>query len=430
MVTTMENSIRIPLNLPHTRVLKVSHQENGDWLIEVESTLNSTQCGQCGRDITKFHGLDKPIQLRHLPLFEVPVYLELRPKRYRCPFCKGNPTSTQTLEWYDPRSPNTKAYENWLLKILINSTITDTAHKLGVSPDIVTGVLKRQVATEIDWSAFQDLRVLGIDEISLKRGHQDYVCVITVPTESGVKLLTVLPDRKQESVSQFFASMPINLRRSVERVCSDMYRGFISAVREQLPHAKSVIDRFHVARLYRNCADAVRKREVRRLKKELSKSEYDALKGVMWVFRKKPDNLDEQEIQQLERLFTYSSTLETAWQLREELTEIFEGEYSKRGGKCAIRAWCKRVKASDIREFDSFLTTIDNWLDEITNYFLEGWSSGFVEGFNNRIKVFKRRCYGIFNVKHIFQRLTLDIDGYEQFELQPTLNMGGLHGNS
>ncbi len=426
----MENSIRIPLNLPYTKIVKVSNQKNGDWLIEVESTLTHTHCHKCGRKISKFHGLDKPIRLRHLPLFEVPVYLELRPKRYRCPFCSDQPTSTQKLEWYDPHSPNTKAYENWLLKILINSTVIDTAQKLGVSPDIVTGVLERHIAKEVDWSRFENLSVIGIDEISLKRGHQDFVGVITVPTQSGIQLLAILPDRKQDTVSQFFASIPIHLRRTVERVCSDMHRGFIFAAREHIPQAKVVIDRFHVARLYRNCADDVRKREQRRVKQALSKSDYEVFKGVMWTFRKNPDDLDEQEKEQLERFFEQSPTLALAWQLREELTEIFEGDYSKKGAKCAIRAWCKRVKASQISEFDSFLVTIENWLDEITNYFLEGWSSGFVEGFNNRIKAFKRRCYGIFDVKRMFQRLTLDLDGYEQFHSHSTLDIGGLHGNS
>jgi hypothetical protein len=68
-----------------------------------------------------------------------------------------------------------------------------------------------------------------------------------------------------------------------------------------------------------------------------------------------------------------------------------------------------------IREFDGFLNTLEHWLDEITNYFLERHTSGFVEGFNNRIKVLKRRCYGIFDVKRLFQRLTLDVNGYERF---------------
>jgi transposase len=59
--------------------------------------------------------------LRHLPLFEVPVYIELRPKRYRCPHCDGT-TTTQPLSWYGRRSLHTKAYEHWLLRMLIDSS--------------------------------------------------------------------------------------------------------------------------------------------------------------------------------------------------------------------------------------------------------------------------------------------------------------------
>jgi len=54
-------------------------------------------------------------------------------------------------------------------------------------------------------------------------------------------------------------------------------------------------------------------------------------------------------------------------------------------------------------------------MDFITNYFVDRNSSGFVEGLNNQIKVIKRRCYGIFNVGHFFQRLTIDLRGYELF---------------
>ncbi|MCX5965017.1 MAG: transposase, partial [Cyanobacteria bacterium] len=58
---------------------------------------------------------------------------------------------------------------------------------------------------------------------------------------------------------------------------------------------------------------------------------------------------------------------------------------------------------------------LDHWLDEITNYFIDRQTSGFVEGFNNRIKVLKRRCFGIFDVNRLFQRLTLDLNGYTRF---------------
>src|SRR5437870_1521498 len=126
----MDNSIRIPLDLPDVRVVEVSKTDRGHWLIRLESTLKGTTCKKCGQEITDFHGLDQMLRLRHLPLFDVPVFVELRPRRYRCRYCEGNPTTTQRLEWYEPRSPNTKPYEQWLLRMLINSTVSDVARKL------------------------------------------------------------------------------------------------------------------------------------------------------------------------------------------------------------------------------------------------------------------------------------------------------------
>ncbi|MEO0708436.1 MAG: helix-turn-helix domain-containing protein, partial [Cyanobacteria bacterium J06649_5] len=93
-----------------------------------------------------FHGFDSALRLRHLPLFEVPVFIELRPKRYRCKFCEGKPTTTQKLDWHEPRSPNTKPYERWLLRLMINSTVVDVAKKLNIKAGIVIGVLDRWLA--------------------------------------------------------------------------------------------------------------------------------------------------------------------------------------------------------------------------------------------------------------------------------------------
>lgn len=414
----MDNSVHIPLDLPDVRVLGVSKTEQGDWLIRIESTLEGTRCHRCGRQIVHFHGYDQAIRVRHLPVFGQPVLIEFRPKRYRCHQCDDRPTTTQRVSWHELRSPNTKAYEQWLLRLLSNSTVVDVSRELDISEERVTGVLDRWLTTEVDWEQFDRIEILGIDEIALKRGHRDYVTLVTVPLEpKGVEVLAVLADRQKETVAKFLDSIPIRLKVTIKRVCTDMYQGFVGAVREQLPGAKIVVDRFHVAQAYRDCADTVRKQEVKRLKEELSKAEYEQIKGAMWPFRKSPKNLKDEERKLLERLFSHSPKLEQAYRLREELTEIFDRAYTKGGAKCAIRAWCKRVRKSGIEAFESFLGTVDTWLDKITNYFLDRLTSGFVEGFNNRVKVLKRRCYGIFNVGRIFQRLTLDINGYDRFRL-------------
>jgi transposase len=111
-------------------------------------------------------------------------------------------------------------------------------------------------------------------------------------------------------------------------------------------------------------------------------------------------------------VFSYSPKMEAAYHLREDLTELFKRGYTKVGATCAIRAWCMRVRASGLAEFEGFLGQGERWLDTIVNDFQGRQTSGFVEGFDNRVKVPKRRCYGIFDVGRLFQRLTHDLYGY------------------
>jgi transposase len=412
----MDNCIQVPLNLPDVRMLSTQRTAQEHWLIRVESTLEGAPCRRCGREIRDLHGLDVVVRLRHLPLFDVPVFVEIRPKRYRCPFCAGNPTTTQRCAWYEPRSPHTKAYEPWALRLLINSTVADAARKLGVSEETIDGLLDRWIERAVDWDAWERLGVIGLDEIALKRGHRDVVALVTVPLAGGgVEILAVLADRQKETVAAFLRAIPEPLRHTLERACTDMYEGFVSAIEAEVPWAEIVIDRFHVARAYRDGADTVRTQELKRLKSALPKAEYAEITGAMWPFRKRPGDLEPQERELLERVFTYSPKIEAASHLREDLTELFARDDTKAGAKRAIRAWYKRVRHSGLAEFESFLGTIDRWMDEITNDFMGRQTSGFVEGFNNRVKVLKRRCYGIFNVGSLFQRLTLDWHGYQRF---------------
>ena len=412
----MDDLIQVPLNLPDVRVLSTQRTEQGHWLICVASTLEGTRCRRCGREIHDLHGWDAVVRLRHLPLFDVPVFIEIRPKRYRCPYCTGTPTTTPRCAWYAPRSPNTKAYEPWALRMLINSTVADAARKLGVSEATIEGLLDRWIERAVDWVAWERLGVLGLDEIALKRGHRDFVTLVTVPLEGGgVEIVAVLADRKKETIAAFLRAIPEPLRHTIERACTEMYEGFVRAIEEEVPWAEIVIDRFHVARAYRDCADMVRKQELKRLKRVLPKAESAEITGAMWPFRKRPADLKPPEWDLLERVFTYSPKIEAAYHLREDLTELFARDDTKGGAKCAIRAWCKRVRASGLAEFESFLGTIERGIDEITNYFQGRQTSGFVEGFNNRVKVLKRRCYGIFDVGRLLQRLTLDLHGYQLF---------------
>jgi transposase len=158
------------------------------------------------------------------------------------------------------------------LRTLINLTVADAARKLGVSEETIDGILDRWIVHEVDRGTWERLGVIGIDEIAIKRGHRHFVVLVTVPLEGGgIEILAVLADRKKETVAAFLHSIPEALRRTIERACTDMYEGFVRAIAEEVPRAAIVIDRFHVARSYCDCADTVRKKELRRLKRGLPK---------------------------------------------------------------------------------------------------------------------------------------------------------------
>src|SRR3954471_16752844 len=279
--------ISIPLDIPEVRLLQTEITKDGELILTIESTLHSTTCRRCGRTITEGHGLDEPRLLRHLPILGRVVYLRIRPKRFRCPYCDDHPTTTQELEWYDPNALHTKAYERHLIVQLVNSTVTDVVAKEDVSYDALLGILDRWIATTIDWQALEPFTVLGIDEIALKKGHRDFVAVLTAKaTTNRLHVLAILPDRLKATLVAWLQAIPHEHRRRIQTVCTDMWEGYVTAVQDVLPTATLVIDRFHVARHYRDSVDTLRKQEVRRLRATLPDEQQDDLKHILWPTRK------------------------------------------------------------------------------------------------------------------------------------------------
>lgn len=112
--------------------------------------------------------------------------------------CLHTPTTTQVLSWYEQRSPHTNAYDRYLMKQLIGSTVADVSLKERVGYDAVLGALQRQVDSEVNWDAIENLGTIGIDEVAHKKGRKSYRAVITARQDDGtVIILAVLPDRKK-----------------------------------------------------------------------------------------------------------------------------------------------------------------------------------------------------------------------------------------
>ena len=408
--------ITVPLDIPDVRVLQTSLGERGELIITIESTKEGTRCRKCGKWINKLHGKDDWVTIRHLPAFGRPTYLRYRPKRYQCQECEGHPTTTQSLEWQEANSPHSFAYDTHVLLQLVHSTVEDVSIKEGLSYKSVAGVLERRIDKQVNWGQITSLETLGLDEIALRKGQGNYVTLVTGRLANGaIVLLGVLPGHEKAEVVEFLRSIPLRILPTIQTVCCDLWEAYTEAVREEIPMARLVADRFHVAKHYRDAADQVRKEELQRLKKELSKKEYRTLKGSFHAFRKNARDLDPEERKILRRFFAHSALAKQAYDFREGLTAIFNMNLSKKQAQTKIRRWQQQVLDSGLRCYDAFLKLLQSWWEEITNFFIQRQNSGFVEGFNNKVKVLKRRCYGIFNLQHLFQRIFLDLHGYRLF---------------
>jgi transposase len=189
--------------------------------------------------------------------------------------------------------------------------------------------LERRIEASVDLTIMADIERLGLDEIALKKGQGNYVSLVTGRFRDGkIVILGVLPGHEKAVVVEFLRLMPQRILQTVQVVCCDLWEAYTKAVREEIPTARIVADRFHVARHYREAADQLRKQELHRLKKELTKEEYHTcpggrcqgkLKGSLHAFRKNAKDLNKEERKTLRGFFAHSASAKQAYDFREQL---------------------------------------------------------------------------------------------------------------
>jgi transposase len=409
------------LGLSNVTVEGIYLRNGCELVIKVASTEEETHCRKCGAICDK-HGHDREMELRHLPILGYQTYIQISPKRGICKQCDDKPiTTTQTLDWYDRKSRQTKPYEDYLLFSLVNGTVADISRKESIDEHTIAQILDKKIEAKVDFSSIKKLGVLGIDEISLRKGRQQYVSVLTYRVDHKVNILAVLEGRKKADILRFLKSIPPHLQRTVTAVCCDLYDGYIQAAKAVFADKVVTADRFHVAKLYRKKLVNIRKSELTKLKKRLSKDQYQSFKDAIAILRKGRDYFTDAEKEVVQKLFDYSPKLRLAYQFSRELTAIFDTHQNKDEAQTQLREWIERVTCSELTVFNGFIKTLCKYIDEISNYFISRNNSGFVEGFNNKIKSLTRRCYGLKSAKRLFQRLKLDTLGGSMFAFQPAM---------
>jgi len=403
------------LGLSDIIITDTKEARDGSIHIIVKSIKTEILCPHCKTPMEPY-GYGRSLTLRHLPVFGREVYIEITPPRGICKRCDDNPTATQTLDWFKQNGHMTKPYEDYLMLQLIGSTQSDVAKKESVTEENLQNIMDRYKMESVDWGTIKRIGLLGIDEIAQKKGYKDYVTIITSRYQTKNKILGVIEGKEKANIEAFLSSIPKKKKKTITAICVDMcnnYIGAISAVfSSDIP---IVVDRFHVAKLYRKSIAELRSQELKRLRKDLTKESYQALRPAIKILISKQERYNKKEKEILSPLFKLSPAIKAAYRLSRELMIIYNTHYKKETAQRKIEQWIRKVELSSVTCLDTFIKTLAYYSDYIGNYFIRRETSGFVEGINNKVKVIKRRCYGIYNLKHLFQRIYLDLQGYDIF---------------
>jgi transposase len=369
------------LHLPNITVLTYQQQE-GFLLLTLELLNEGIICPHCQTYTDNLHQT-RPILVRDLSICGQGVYLKVPRRQFICPDCGKYPT--EPLDFLEKRRNYTKRYEEFIYEKVKELTVEQVSKNEQLSSEQVQNIFQRMAKRKKkDW--LQPER-LSLDEFSRQKGQGKFVTVVS-NIDNG-SLLEVIDSHKSEKIIEVLKQQPEGIRAKIKEVCVDMWGGFKKVITEVFPNAIVVIDRFHVMKLVNKALNKIRLKL--------------GLKGLKnrCLLLKNNENLTEEEKKDLRELLKLSPCLTIAYQLKEELREIYETTSTVAKGLKMLKKWL--ISARII--FPKTSATLTNHLQDICHYFVSRTTNGKMEGLNNKIKLILRQSYGFKNFNFMKEKL-------------------------
>jgi transposase len=220
------------------------------------------RCDRCHREeVAHLEFPDKVQVVRDLDIWGQPSFWIYQPAHHRCSYCHHRqyvipPFRRKEVSY-------TYRFEQQVLRLLIGSNEEEVARRLGISAEMVDLILRNQLADarakEID--PRRRITDVGIDELSLKKRHKLYATILTDLTNpERPEVLAVAEGRDEAAARKCLEKLTEPQRKQVQTYRADMAQAFHNACRVLLPHAKPVVDRFHVAKKFNEAIDGQRKK--------------------------------------------------------------------------------------------------------------------------------------------------------------------------
>ena len=268
---------------------------------------------------------------------------------------------------------------------------------------------------------------LSIDETSLSNG--ELYTIVTNKAGKGRKgtIVAMIAGTKAETVIAILEKIPLKLRNSVTEITLDMAANMGLIAKKCFSNAVRVTDRFHVQKLalealqeirikYRWQAidmenDAIEKAKSTKTKFE-SKilSNGDTIKQLLarsrYILYKNKSKWSENQSERARFLFELYPDIEKAYQLCQDLRNVFENTTDKIYGLSKLARWHEKVAQAEFKSFNTISRSIQNHYQTILNYFDNRSTNASAESFNAKIKAFRSQFRGVRNIEFFLFRLT------------------------
>jgi transposase len=364
-------------------------------------------CTHCGTLSTNIHQ-EEPRCIRHLDVWGKKTFLHFLSRRFKCDQC--GKVFTEELPFTDSHRRQSTAFEMHVYQSCLTATRKAVAVREGLSQSTVKEIFNRLAALKKGVVGDGPTRVLGIDEISLKKRHKQFVLVISDISRKCI--LAVLPDREKQTLENWIESLSAPKRKAIQFVSIDMWRPYYHAVRDKLPRAKVVVDRFHVMKQLNTRLTQLRTKYQKQCDPETQK----ILKGSRWIIVRNRSELSKKQADQLNRILERCPELRTLYLLKEEFRTIFEKIKCRDKAARFLDIWCLKAERTGDKYIAKFLITLKNWRSQILNYFIERITNGFVEGTNNSLRAIIRMAFGYRNFENFKLRA---LAGFSDFHANP-----------
>ena len=296
------------------------------------------------------------------------------------------------LEWLADNPLYTKRFAFFVGRRCRETAIKEVADDLFLDWHAVKELEKQYMREQLRRAGLPSPRVIGIDEISIGKGHQYRIVVSDLIRGRAIWFGGI--DRSAESMDQFFTWLGPEKCGKIRLVVMDMWKAFRQSALKKghAPQASIVYDKFHILQHLGEAMDKVRKQEYARL----SGNDRRFIKGQKYTLLSHWGHLSLEGKAALRLLFKANARLNRAYLLKESFGQLWEYRRAAWARKF-FDEWRHALRWQRLEPFQDFAQMIETHWDGIEAYCHteNKVPLGFVEGLNNKIRVIQRRAYGI-----------------------------------